>query len=249
MILIGKLFLMSLILVLFQNCQSEKSVEEITSLLIEEHGGENYKHSEISFEFRGKQFNIYRNGNEFKYERVYTDTAGQNVRELIANKGKQKFTDGVEIELDKKGENKIDGAVNSVIYFTLLPFPLADKAAIKKVISEDSIEGEEFYLLEVTFKQEGGGRDYEDRYVYWINKNSNQMEYFAYYFHVNGGGSRFRKMVNSRRVGGILFFDQINYSSDKIDTDIENYSSVFKEGKLEKVSEIIIENIVVKSLR
>jgi hypothetical protein len=246
---LGKLLLTISAFILLQNCQSHQTSDEITSIVIEEHGGQKYKYSDIKFDFRGKQFNVYRNGSEFRYQRTFTDTTGENVHELITNKGKQKFIDGLEIELDEKAENRIDGAINSVVYFTLLPFPLADKAAVKRLIGEDSIEGKDYHLLEVTFKEQGGGKDFEDRYVYWINKRTNQIDYFAYYFQVNGGGSRFRKMVNPRRIGGILFFDQINYTAEIIDTNIEEYSSLLKAGSLKKVSNVIIENIEVKNLK
>lgn len=75
------------------------------------------------------------------------------------------------------------------------------------------------------------------------------MDFFAYYFQVNGGGSRFRRVHNVRRVEGIVFGDQENFTSDEISTNIEDYKQLFENGDLEKVSDINIENVKVNILK
>jgi hypothetical protein len=76
------------------------------------------------------------------------------------------------------------------------------------------------------------------------------MDYFAYYFYVNGGGSRFRRVHNVRTVEGIVFGDQENFTSDKIGyQNLENYEQLFENGNLKKISDINIENVKVKILK
>jgi uncharacterized protein DUF6503 len=238
-------FMFFLMLLIFTNCQYSKNAGELINAAIEAHGGSNYASSEIQFDFRGNHFRVVLEGNKFMYERTYTDTLGESIREVISNKGKRKFINGNEIVLDEKGKSKIDGAVNSVVYFTLLPFPLKDKAVIKRYLGDAEINGSSYSKVEVLFEEVGGGEDFEDRYVYWINNEKNTVDYLAYYFHVNGGGSRFRKMVNPRNAGGILFFDQENYTSKLIDKNIEGYDKIYADGNLEKVSDVILENVSV----
>ena len=74
------------------------------------------------------------------------------------------------------------------------------------------------------------------------------MDYFAYYFHINGGGSRFRRIHNTRSINGIIFGDQENFTSEKINMNIEDYDKMYEGENLKKISDINIENIKVNLL-
>jgi hypothetical protein len=135
--------------------------------------------------------------------------------------------------------------VNSVAYFALLPFGLNDPAVNKQLLTDEEIGGNWYYKIKVTFSQAGGGEDFEDVFVYWINKETFLMEYFGYSYLTDGGGIRFRKAINRREVGGIIFSDYINYQGEDTDTDVEGLAKRFSNDELNKLSEIILENLVV----
>ncbi len=84
-------------------------------------------------------------------------------------------------------------SVNSVAYFALLPFRLNDAAVNKRYIGTSEIKGEPYFEIEVTFQQKGGGKDHDDVFIYWIHQQHFTMDYLAYSFIVDGGGTRFRK--------------------------------------------------------
>jgi hypothetical protein len=69
------------------------------------------------------------------------------------------------------------------------------------------------------------------------------MDYFAYSFESDGGGLRFRKAVNPRRIGGILFQDYINFTPPSDDIPLDSLQRMFEQGKLKKLSDIKLENI------
>ncbi len=228
--------------------QSEANAQLIISKTIEKYGGTAYKNALIEFDFRYRHYKVFRKNGVFLYERFYSDSSG-NIQEGFDNKSVFKEINGQTIDLTAKKSNSIKESINSVIYFFTLPYLLNDKAVIKKYLGESNIKNKLYYLIEVTFKQEGGGSDFNDRYVYWINKNNYSMDYFAYYFHVNGGSSRFRRVYNVRRIGGIVFGDQENFTSDEISTNIEDYKQLFENGNLKKISDIRIENVKVNMLK
>lgn len=231
-----------LIMLVFVSCGSNFTPEEIINKTIEYYGGDLYRKSKIEFDFRGTHYSVQRNKGLYRFERTYNDSTN-TIREYNSSKGVFKEINGNNTELSEKDKNRIGSSINSVAYFASLPYPLNDKAAVKKLLGTEEHENTNYYLIEVTFRQTGGGDDHNDRYIYWINSSTFQMDYFAYYFFVNGGGSRFRVVGNERKINGIILTDHENYKSDSLTYDtIENYLKLFKKGELEKVSEILLEN-------
>ena len=71
--------------------------------------------------------------------------------------------------------------------------------------------------------------------------------YLAYSYKTDGGGIRFREATNPRRVGGILIQDYINYKPEDESIPVDSLKPMFIEGRLQKLSEIKLENVNVKS--
>ncbi|MCB0376061.1 MAG: hypothetical protein KDD04_09105 [Sinomicrobium sp.] len=90
-----------------------------------------------------------------------------------------------------------------------------------------------------------GGEDFEDVYLYWVDKESFTTDYLAYEFHVNGGGLRFREAYNVRTVGGIRFVDYYNFKPKDKNVILDDLDRLFDRGELELLSEIILEDISV----
>lgn len=234
---------------LLLECRSEVELSgpAIINKAVEVHGGELYKHIKFEFDFRGRHFSAERKNGKFLYEKFYSDSTG-NVRDYLDNSGAFREVNDEPVDLDDNTLSRIAGSVNSVIYFASLPYPLLDRAVRSEYIGTSFIKGKNYYAVEVTFAQEGGGEDFEDKYVYWFDRETFLMDYFAYYFHVNGGGSRFRKIYNRRELSGITFSDHENFTSDEIGTNVEDYDKLFDEGKVKKVSDIVLENVKVEIL-
>ncbi|MDZ7650644.1 MAG: DUF6503 family protein [Cytophagales bacterium] len=117
------------------------------------------------------------------------------MRDFLSNDGFKREINGVEVNVIDSMKVKYTASVNSVIYFALLPYGLNDDAVIKKFVGETQIESKSItYIIEITFKQDGGGEDFEDVFLYWINKESYAIDYMAYSFEENNKADyRFRK--------------------------------------------------------
>ncbi len=127
------------------------------------------------------------------------------------------------------------------IYLGLLPFRLRDPAVTARYLGEETLDGEPYHRVEVTFEQEGGGRDWQDRYLYWFHTEGGTLDYFAYRYTMGEGGTRFRRAVNRRTVDGILVQDYENLVAPGLE-DIAEYGRASEEGRLEWVSDVVLEN-------
>lgn len=228
-------------------CHTQSDAEEIITKAINAHGGEQYKHVKIAFDFRRKHYNVMLNQGQFIYERVFNDSIG-TVHDQLSNNGLIRKVNNEEVNLSDEDESKYANSLNSVVYFALIPSSLNDPAVNKELIGQDTVKGEPYYEIRVTFDQQGGGKDYEDEFVYWIHQQKYTMDYLAYKFHTDGGGTRFREAYNTRGVNGIRFADYINYESTIKDFELEDYNELFEEGKVKEISRIQLENVEVENI-
>lgn len=235
------------LLLIVTACSTQPDAQSIIDKAIEEHGGDAYEHSLISFDFRDVHYTAKHKNGQFVYTRFFPDSLG-GIRDSLTNAGFSRTIDGQKVDLSFEEDSMYTNSVNSVIYFALLPYKLNDPAVNKKLLEETTISGEPYYEIEVTFDQQGGGDDYQDRYMYWIHRNDYTMDYLAYRFQVDGGGTRFRDAKNVRRINGILFADYDNFGSPEMQHPLEDYENYFMSDTLTKVSEVNLENIEVEIL-
>ncbi|MCM4154548.1 DUF6503 family protein [Gramella sp. AN32] len=243
-----KLFPLFLLLAFIACSKKSKdpSAQEIVNKAIENTGGDLYSNAEISFTFRNRNYRSIRRGGKFLYERTMIDSIGDTIVDKLSNVGLERMVNDSVVEVADSLVMPISNSVNSVHYFVLIPFGLDAPAANKKLLGKDSIFDKEYYEIEVTFSEKGGGTDHEDEYVYWIDTQDYSIDYLAYNFEVNDGGIRFRKAVNPRIIEGIKFVDYENYKYRKLETPLKALDSLFETNDLDKVSDIITEDIKVK---
>ena len=220
------------------------------------HGVETLDHAEVSFAFRGTPFTAWRDGARFRYARTRTDESGRRVEEVVDNAGTHRFVDGAEVPLDAAEAGRVHTAVNSVVYFALLPHALADPAVRVRALGPDSVGGEAYERLEATFAQEGGGTDWDDRYVYWLREDDAAIDYLAYSYAPTPGdtsrnetGTRFRDVLGARDVGGVRFQDYRNLTADSVGPrDLERYGALYDAGRTWTVSDVVLDSIRVRPL-
>ena len=224
--------------------QIEKSPNELndgnTQIIVNEaiiaHGGTLYDSAHYQFAFRDKLYS-FDNKNGFKYQVSSMDSLGNRIEDILQD---GKFTRTVNnelVELSKKDIAKYSEALNSVIYFATLPHKLNDKAVQKEGVGETIIKGEDYDVVKVTFGKVGGGKDFDDVFMYWINKKSHYINYLAYSYSVNDGGVRFRSAYNPRTIDGIRFQDYINWEAP-VGTPLTELPAMFEKGKLKELSRI-----------
>lgn len=168
--------------------------------------------------------------------------------DILTNEGFRRLIEGRQTALSTKDSSAYANSVNSVIYFALLPCFLQDPAVRLTGLGTARIAGEEYDKLQVTFRQEGGGKDFEDTFVYWFHRNRHTLDFLAYHYLTDGGGARFRKAVNTREVGGFRFADYINYQPKTDRRDVAVFDSLYEHGSLKELSRIELEAIEVTPL-
>lgn len=222
---------------------AEAKARDIIGKALEAHGSALLDSSEIAFDFRGRHYRSQRQGSQFRYERGFADSTGAQVLDRLTNEGLSRTVDGQPAALSAKDSMAYAESVNSVIYFTLLPYFLADEAVQPAYLGEASIKGEPYHKIKVTFRQEGGGTDYEDEYIYWIHRDRHSMDYLAYNYQVNGGGARFRQAYQVREVAGLRVADYRNYKPEPPSMAVASFDSLFEAGALKLLSTIEVENV------
>ncbi len=213
---------------------------------IEVSGGEKYLNSTIRFDFRDRSYVGTRKNGLFIYERLFTDSLG-NYHDILDNKGFTRRLNDQDIDVVDSMAQKYTNSVNSVLYFALLPYGLNDPAVIKEYLGETEIGEKRYHKVKITFMQEGGGVDYQDVFVYWVNMENHFIDYFGYTYETDGGGKRFREAYDPQIVNGIRFQNYINYEPKEGDTtDITQFDSLYVSGQLDTLSLIELEQIEVE---
>jgi len=238
-----KILFLAFLFWVFINCSIRlNDPQEIVDKTIASHGLDKLHNSVMEFEFRYKHYRVTRNNGIFKYERSYSDSSG-NVRIILSNDSIRKEISGDKVPMAGKEKKKLSNGINAVVYFASLPYNLNDDAVIKKFLGETEVRGDTYYMVEIIFRKEKGGRDYEDRFVYWFHSEKYTMDYFAYRYQIDGGGTRFREAINPRIINGVRIQDYINYKYQDLNIPIEQYTALFEKGKLSKLSEIILTDV------
>ncbi|MCX7547698.1 deoxyribose-phosphate aldolase [Xanthomarina sp. F1114] len=233
----------------FVSCKKTTSsvltAQDIIDKTIEISGGELFDVSKIAFDFRDMHYVAQRDHGEFSLERHFKDSIF-NVKDVLDNNGFNRFVENEPLELIDSMAVKYAASVNSVHYFSVLPYGLNDEAVNKELLGEEVLKDKTYYKIEVTFKQDGGGEDFEDVFIYWVQKDSFKMDYLAYSFHEeNGLGYRFREAYNERYIHGVRFVDYRNYKPKTKGVSLRELGHLYESNDLELLSKIELKNVTV----
>jgi hypothetical protein len=223
-----------------------KEMDKADSLVAETlaaHGGERYDKAHYGFKFRDKNYTFHNKKGGYTYT-VTGQKDGNEIRDVLENGTLTRTLNGDTTELSPKDVSKYTEALNSVIYFATLPHKLKDAAVNKTYEGQKTIKGQDYDVLAVTFDQKSGGKDHQDEFRYWINTDSNTVDYLAYNYENDDGGVRFRSAYDPRAVGGIRFQNYVNYEAP-LGTPLERLPELYKAGKLKELSKIETEDVVV----
>jgi hypothetical protein len=237
-------YLFSVLLII--SCKPSKkkiTAQYIIDKSIISSGADKVSNSEITFKFRDKKYSAKRNNGRFALTRNF-----DSIRDVLSNRGFQRFVNEIEIKVTDLMGSKYTNSVNSVHYFSVLPYGLNDKAVHEKRLPSSTINGKDYYKIEITFSKKGGGEDYEDIFIYWIGKEDFLVDYLAYSYHTNGGGKRFRALKEQSTKNGIRFANYDNYKPINKSISLIDIDKAFEAKQLQKISEIILEDIKVDVL-
>ncbi len=231
------------LILLIYSCKQTPDAQTIVDKSMAYYGTEKLSSSSVDFTFRKYKFKTKQQNGTFEIERSYTDSTDKAIVEVLSSKGFYRMVNGAKSNLSQKDYNKYSEAVNATVYFAFLPKKLNDASVIKKYLGDVDIKGKMYHKLEISFKKEGGGKDFEDIFYYWFDTENYGIDYLAY----GSGGNRFRVALNRREINGVKFQDYINYHlpTDSV-TPLATYDKLYNENKLPKLSDIKHTDIAVK---
>lgn len=236
------------------NCKNETKnsdtialkATEIIDKTIEVSGGSNFENSVIQFDFRAITYKAKREKGKFELSRLQLG-AEDSIFDIIDNTGFKRLINNKIVKVDDSLATLYTASVNSVHYFSVLPFGLNDKAVNKSVIGEEQIKDKMYFKIKVTFNPNGGGEDYEDVFIYWIDKESYKVDYLAYSYNEEDGiGMRFRAAYNERFVNGLRFVDYTNYKTENQAIALAELGVSFKKNQLKLLSKIELQKVSVQ---
>ncbi len=237
-----------LIALLFLTCKNETetkvfSAATIVNKSIEISGGASFESSMIKFIFRDRSYVAKRQNGQTSMVRMFIDK-NDTITDFLSNSEYKRLVGQDYVKVADSMVKKYTASVNSVHYFSVLPYGLNDKAVNKTLLEEEKIKSKGYYKIKVTFNEEGGGEDYEDMFVYWIDKQSFKICYIAYSYNEDDGiGMRFRAAYNERYVNGIRFVDYNNYKAEDGSIQLLDLGKAFENNELELLSKIELENV------
>jgi hypothetical protein len=239
-------------LVISCNQKTERDANDIINNSIEVSGGELIKKSTINFDFRDIHYRAMRENGKFVLERSFTDKSYHyfdtitQITDAITNKGFQRLVNAFPVTVLDSMAAKYTASINSVHYFSVLPYGLNGEAVNKTYLEAVKLKGNIYHKIKITFNEEGGGEDFEDEFVYWVNVETFKTDYIAYsYNEPDGLGLRFREAYNERYVNGIRFVDYNNFKPKENTVLLEKLDELFEQGELQLLSKIELENISV----
>ncbi len=212
------------------------------------HGGDVYQHSQIDFVIASKsgafKVEAWNDGGLFDY-RVHKGPPGEGTTWRHTNRDGSDVLERTEagqpLVLDDEARAAVQTAVASRIYFPFLPLRLNDGNTWKEDQGLETWDGRELQRVKVTFTA-GTSERSDDAYAYWFDPETARLEAFAYSF---SGGLRYRPLVNYRRVGGVLFFDQPNYALDGSGLSVDQITPEFVASEMKLLSTVVLEDIEV----
>jgi hypothetical protein len=239
-----KIVLFTFISFLIISCKSKE--ERIIQEVIESHGGNAYDTIGVKFNFRNLTYQLKRKTGAYEYQRIQLDSLGNEIKDILTNDSFVRYLNKVEVPVEDSMVIKYQNSINSVAYFFMLPNGLQDPTVNKLYEKDVKIKGKDYHQLKVWFNQEGGGVDYQDIYLFWINADTKKLDYLAYSYETDGGGVRFRESINGKKVGPFYFQNYNNYGYDEQEHPLSGLPKEFENGILPFLSKIENEDITLK---
>jgi len=222
---------------------------------IEHHGGARYEASRIELELCSANgcFAIETRTEGGLFEHVVTGEDGMRVR--ATNDTVERWEGGRQVPVPPGEEARRRRFVSARVYFAFLPYRLNDPGVWKLDHGIVDWEGRPLHKVAVSFGSRAAGGDQgsetgqtSDEYMYWFDPETGEIVYFAYDFVGEPSGVRFRRAINLRRIGGILFFDQENLGLDGEGLDVTQIDPRFVAERLPRISVVELRDIRVTPL-
>ncbi|MCY3971373.1 MAG: hypothetical protein OXG74_15680 [Acidobacteria bacterium] len=214
---------------------------DIVDRAIEFHGGALFEQSQVRLTVasRSGSFDVDSMADGDRFEQRIRASNGSDEREYRRDNTALEVTEGGQpMEMDEAERARAESYVNQRMYFLFLPYKLNDPGTYKEDEGLEEWNGRQLHRVRVTFEP-GTSDGADSAYVYWFDPETARLEQFAYDYS-EGTGLRFRVLTNYRRIGGLLFYDAVNYGLNTRDggLTVDDINPAYVEEELPLVSQI-----------
>lgn len=237
-----KLCLFCWALIFLSGCVTENQANQVILQSINAHGFGDLDDASLQFTFRQRGYSYWKKEGRFVYERIQQDSVLNEIVDRLDNDGLRRYRNDTIVVLSSKDSAAYASSVNSVIYFAFLPYFLKDPAVQTSYLGVQKIDGKEYHKIKVGFHADGGGKDFEDEFVYWMDKESYLLDYLAYNYLTDGGGARFRKVTSRVQVGSYFINQYDNFKPVPATMEVEKFDELYEARKLQYLSSIVLED-------
>ncbi len=228
------------------NTKQTTNANTIVANAITTAGGNKFNHFTIDFDFRKINYSATRDNGKFELRRTLKDS-NNTLIDIVSNTGHKRLLNNNVIVVPDSMASRFSASVNSVHYFSVLPYGLNDPAVNKSYLGTATIKGKNYYKVQVTFNKDGGGEDFEDVFVYWFNTETYKTDYIAYSYNEDHGlGLRFREAYNERIIKGIRIVDYNNYKPNNESLPVKDLDKAFEQKQMKLLSKIELENVTIE---
>ena len=102
----------------------------------------------VAFDFRKRNYTATRNNGKFSLVRI-TKNDSTVTKDVLSNSGFERYVNDEFVIVPDSMATRYSGSVNSVHYFSVLPFGLNDAAVKKKFLKETTIKGKLLSLIHI----------------------------------------------------------------------------------------------------
>jgi hypothetical protein len=217
------------------------SAEWVVRNAIQAHGGGwNGKH--VGFRFRDRQYYFIVDSGRYEYVSIYSEN-DRDVMDILNNDGFKRKENGRDTILPAMLATNKAASLNAVVYFFMLPQRLLDPAVVLKYLGKVAIDTDTYFLVDVGFEPAGGGEDHDDEFMFWFGEKDFYMDFFAYRYHRDGGGVRFRVVDTAVAQGGFRIQQYINYKTDSLNVSLQSLPTLYANGELIELSRITVDDL------
>ena len=213
--------------------------EKIIEASIEIYGGSKFDKAQIAYDFLDRHYVITQTDGFYTYERILKGQKG-NVHDVLSNNGFYRESEEIKVEVKEEEAKTHTQDIHTIVHYVLLPYQLTHPKIKKTYLGESTIKGQNYHKILADFAKIEDAR----KYVCWFHKTKNTLDYLAYSIDDETG---FMEAVNPQKIEGFRFQNYFLYET-KTGNDIQGFDIMYNEGKLEKVKDIVIENIHAQSL-
>jgi hypothetical protein len=227
------------------NKSTEMTSKEILQKAMSAHGGEQlFKKSIINFNIDKTSFNVQYDDNgraNFKQ----TKRVNSVTHELTYESGLINYFVNDSIRpRDSYPQRMAEVNLFGFLYTFSIPFNLTTNDVILSKQPNVTIRQKEYYTLDVQFTKVPDQP--EDRFLLYISVDSYEIEYMVLKHDLSGPKTQFRRMINPKKIKGLLFQDYILFHRKDTITPLEKFYTKYNQSDLKVVRTIQFDSISVK---